>query len=207
MCVHACVCVCVYIWMHTGFVCQLLGVRNATLMMPGDSGFTSGKDGDESLGPRPSVDPLCIPVCHSWAAHFQVQQKMLFKDNGHPFASWHDCTLSNVLKWFWLWQKAPWLTHSIIYPMKIHALHKRHILTLSRLTSRFFLPPVSFRHLLRITLSNTSQLLLESYGGTVVSFSWQSVQLCQHIHCASHVPVVCKTPPIPSNDRCHQSRK
>ena len=104
-------------------------------------------------------------------------------------------------------QKAPWLTHSIIYPMKIHALHKRHILTLSRLTSRFFLPPVSFRHLLRITLSNTSQLLLESYGGTVVSFSWQSVQLCQHIHCAYHVPVVCKTPPIPSNDRCHQSRK
>ena len=138
---------------------------------------------------------------------FRCNRRCSSKTKAIPLLPGTTVLLSNVLKWFWLWQKAPWLTHSIIYPMKIHALHKRHILTLSRLTSRFFLPPVSFRHLLRITLSNTSQLLLESYGGTVVSFSWQSVQLCQHIHCASHVPVVCKTPPIPSNDRCHQSRK
>ena len=39
-CVHVCVCV-GGIWMHTGFVCQLLGVWKATLMMPGESGFTT----------------------------------------------------------------------------------------------------------------------------------------------------------------------
>lgn len=92
MCVHACVCMCVYIWMHTGFVCQLLGVWNATLTVPGESGFTAGKDGDESLGPRPSVDLLCIPVCHTLSCPFSGATENALKDNGHPFASWHGCT-------------------------------------------------------------------------------------------------------------------
>lgn len=159
MCVHACVYMCVYLDAHRvcvsasrGVECHSNGARRIQ-----DS---AGKDGDESLGPRPSVDLLCI-LCHTLSCPFSGATEDALKDNGHP------CFLARII----LYQcsqmvltadkKAPWLTHSISYPMKIHALHKRHILTLSRLTSRFFLPPVSFRHLLRITLPNTSQLLLE----------------------------------------------
>ena len=152
----------------------------------------------------PSLPPC---VSHAELRIFRCNRRSSSKTVAIPLLPAMTVLLSNVLKCFWLWQKAPWLTYSIIYHMKIHAPHKRHILALSRLTSRSSLPAVSFRHPLRITVPNTSHLLLEFYSRRVVSFSWQSVQLCQHIHCAYPVPVVCKTPPIPSNDRCHQSRK
>ena len=130
----------------------------------------------------------CGPSLHPWVSDaelpiFRCNRRYSSRTMAIPLLPGMTILLSNVLMYFWLWQKSPRFTYSIIYRMKIHAPHKRHILTLSRLTSRSFLPAVSFRHLLRITVPNTSRLLMEFYGRRV-SFSWQSVQLCQHIHCA-----------------------